>query len=278
MLNIGKFNTLKVLKIVDFGIYLDGGNGISILLPVRYISKAINIGEELEVFIYTDSEDRLIATTETPFTQVGKFSYLDVKSVNKIGAFLDWGLMKDLLVPFSEQRSRMKQGGRYLVYTYLDDTTKRIVASSKIEKFLGNTIPLYAKGTKVHCLICDENDIGYKVIVENLHKGIIYKNQVYYNFEIGDEIDGFVIQIRDDNKIDVTINDIAINRIDELAKRFHNFISINGGSTSLGDKSSPEEIKAIMSCSKKDLKKAIGLLYKQHLITINNGIITLNQK
>ena len=199
MLNIGKFNTLKVLKIVDFGIYLDGGNGISILLPVRYISKAINIGEELEVFIYTDSEDRLIATTETPFTQVGKFSYLDVKSVNKIGAFLDWGLMKDLLVPFSEQRSRMKQGGRYLVYTYLDDTTKRIVASSKIEKFLGNTIPLYAKGTKVHCLICDENDIGYKVIVENLHKGIIYKNQVYKNLEIGDEIDGFVKQIRDDN-------------------------------------------------------------------------------
>ena len=278
MLNIGKFNTLKVLKIVDFGIYLDGGNGISILLPVRYISKAINIGEELEVFIYTDSEDRLIATTETPFTQVGKFSYLDVISVNKIGAFLDWGLMYDLLVPFSEQRSRMKQGGRYLVYTYLDDTTKRIVASSKIEKFLGNTIPIYAKGTKGHCLICDENDIGYKVIVENLHKGIIYKNQVYKNLEIGDEIDGFVKQIRDDNKIDVTINDIAVNRIDELAKRFHNFISINGGSTSLGDKSSPEEIKAIMSCSKKDLKKAIGLLYKQHLITINNGIITLNQK
>lgn len=278
MLNIGKFNTLKVLKIVDFGIYLDGGNGISILLPVRYISKAINIGEELEVFIYTDSENRLIATTETPFTQVGKFSYLDVKSVNKVGAFLDWGLMKDLLVPFSEQRSRMKQGGRYLVYTYLDDTTKRVVASSKIEKFLGNTIPLYTKGTKVHCLIYDENDIGYKIIVENLHKGIIYKNQVYQNLEIGDEIDGFVKQIRDDNKIDVTINDIAVNRIDELAKRFHNFISINGGSTSLGDKSSPEEIKAIMSCSKKDLKKAIGLLYKQHLITINNGIITLNQK
>lgn len=278
MLNIGKFNTLKVLKIVDFGIYLDGGNGISILLPVRYISKAVYIGDELDVFIYTDSEDRLIATTETPLTQVGKFSYLDVKSVNKVGAFLDWGLMKDLLVPFSEQRSRMKQGGRYLVYTYLDDTTKRVVASSKIEKFLGNTIPLYTKGTKVHCLIYDENDIGYKIIVENLHKGIIYKNQVYQNLEIGDEIDGFVKQIRDDNKIDVTINDIAVNRIDELAKRFHNFISINGGSTSLGDKSSPEEIKAIMSCSKKDLKKAIGLLYKQHLITINNGIITLNQK
>ncbi len=278
MLNIGKFNTLKVLKIVDFGIYLDGGNGISILLPVRYISKAVNIGDELDVFIYTDSEDRLIATTETPLTQVGKFSYLDVKSVNKVGAFLDWGLMKDLLVPFSEQRSRMKQGGRYLVYTYLDDTTKRVVASSKIEKFLGNTIPLYTKGTKVHCLIYDENDIGYKIIIENLHKGIIYKNQVYQNLEIGDEIDGFVKQIRDDNKIDVTINDIAVNRIDELAKRFHNFISINGGSTSLGDKSSPEEIKAIMSCSKKDLKKAIGLLYKQHLITINNGIITLNQK
>ena len=173
MLNIGKFNTLKVSKIVNFGIYLDAGDNIEILLPTRYIAEPLSIGQDVKVFIYTDSEDRLIATTETPFTQVGKFSYLDVKSVNKIGAFLDWGLMKDLLVPFSEQRSRMKQGGRYLVYTYLDDTTKRIVASSKIDKFLCNTIPIYTKGTKVHCLIYDENDIGYKVIVENLHKGIL---------------------------------------------------------------------------------------------------------
>lgn len=275
MLNIGKFNTLKVIKIVDFGVYLNGGDGILILLPAKYIIDPINVGDEVEVFIYTDSEDRLIATTEIPFTQVGKFAYLDVKSVNKIGAFLDWGLMKDLLVPFSEQRSKMKQNGRYLVYAYLDDATKRVVASSKIEKFLGNTIPVYKKGDKVRCLIYGENDVGYKVIVDNLHKGIIYKNQVFKNVEIEDEIDGYVMQIRDDNKIDVSINDIAVNRIEELAKRFYNFIKINGGETTLGDKSTPDEIKAIMLCSKKDFKKAIGLLYKQHLIEIKEGKILI---
>ncbi len=278
MLKIGKFNILKVSKIVDFGLYLDGGNNIEILLPSKYISENPQIGQELNVFIYTDSEDRLIATTENPLTQVGKFAFLNVKSVNKFGAFLDWGLIKDLLVPFSEQRTRMKQGGRYLVYTYLDDATKRIVASSKLDKFLSNTIPLYTKGAKVQCLIYDENDIGYKVIVENLHKGIIYKNQVFQNIGLGDQIYGYIKQIRDDNKIDISINDVAVNRIDELAKRFLNFISINGGTTSLGDKSSPEEIKAIMSCSKKDLKKAIGLLYKQHLIDINEGKIIIIQK
>ena len=273
MLNIGEFNTLKVIKIVDFGIYLDGGNGVYILLPARYVAKSYQKGDEIDVFVYTDSEDRLIATTEHPLTKVGKFAYLNVKSVNKVGAFLDWGLMKDLLVPFSEQRTRMKEGGRYLVYTYLDDTTKRVVASSKIEKFLGNKIPNYEKGTKVQCLVCGETEIGYKVIIDNLHKGIIYKNQVFNNIDIEDELDGYVQQIRDDGKIDISIKDVAINRIEELAKRFLSFIVINGGSTTLGDKSSPEEIKSIMSCSKKDLKKAIGLLYKQRLIEINENII-----
>jgi predicted RNA-binding protein (virulence factor B family) len=155
MLNIGKFNTLKVSKIVDFGLFLDGGNKIEILLPARYVTQTPKIGDELEVFIYSDSEDRLIATTEKPFTQVGEFTFLEVKSVNKVGAFLNWGLMKDLLVPFNEQRSRMKEGRRYLVYTYLDDATKRIVASSKFEKFLGNTIPSYKKGDTVN---------GYKIL------------------------------------------------------------------------------------------------------------------
>ena len=275
MLNIGDFNTLKVIKFVDFGVYLDGGSGISILLPSRYVSPNIKVGDEISVFVYTDSEDRLIATTEKPLTHVGKFAYLDVKSVNKVGAFMDWGLIKDLLVPFSEQRSRMKQGGRYLVYTYLDDTTKRVVASSKIEKFLGNTIPNYVKGDKVLCLICGENEIGYKIIIDDLHKGIIYKNQVFKNIEIEDEVKGYVQLIRDDGKIDVSINDVAVNRIEELAERFLKFISINGGETTLGDKSSPEEIKSIMSCSKKDFKKAIGLLYKQHLIEIKNGKILI---
>ena len=277
MLNIGKFNTLKVSKIVDFGQFLDGGNKIEILLPARYVTQTPKIGDELEVFIYSDSEDRLIATTEKPFTQVGEFAFLEVKSVNKIGAFLNWGLMKDLLVPFNEQRSRMKEGRRYLVYTYLDDATKRIVASSKFEKFLGNTIPSYKKGDTVNCLVYDENEIGYKLIVDNLHKGIIYKNEIFRNIDIGDKLEGFVKQVRDDNKIDVTLNDIVINRIDALANRFLDFIKINGGKTTLCDKSSPEEIKAILQCSKKDFKKAIGALYKSHLIKIEDNSISLNK-
>jgi predicted RNA-binding protein (virulence factor B family) len=277
MLNIGKFNTLKVSKIVDFGLFLDGGNKIEILLPARYVTQTPKIGDELEVFIYSDSEDRLIATTEKPFTQVGEFTFLEVKSVNKVGAFLNWGLMKDLLVPFNEQRSRMKEGRRYLVYTYLDDATKRIVASSKFEKFLGNTIPSYKKGDTVNCLVYDENEIGYKLIVDNLHKGIIYKNEIFRNIDIGDKLEGFVKQVRDDNKIDVTLNDIVINRIDALANRFLDFIKINGGKTTLCDKSSPDEIKAILQCSKKDFKKAIGALYKSHLIKIEDNSISLNK-
>lgn len=276
MLNIGKFNTLKVSKIVNFGLYLDAGNGIEILLPARYITEPLSIGQDVKVFIYTDSEDRLIATTETPLTQVNQFAFLNVKSITKIGAFLDWGLMKDLLVPYSEQRTKIKKGGRYLVYTYLDDTTKRIVGSTKIDKFLGNTIPNYNKGECVTCLIYEESDIGYKVIIDNLHKGIIYKNEIYRSIDIGDTIIGYVKLIRNDNKIDITLNDIAINRIEILANRIYQFIEINGGKTTLCDKSSPDEIKSILQCSKKDFKKAIGYLYKSKRIIINDNTISIN--
>ncbi len=276
MLKIGKFNTLKISKIVDFGVYLDGDNGIDILLPSRYIANTPIVGEEINVFIYNDSEDRLIATTEQPYTEVGKFAYLRVKSVNKFGAFLDWGLTKDLLVPFSEQRSRMKENGKYLIYTYLDDTTKRIVASSKITKFLGNTIPNYNKGEVIDCLIYEETEIGYKVIVDHLHRGMIYKNEIFQNINIEDRLSGYVKQVREDGKIDITLGDKTENRIEILSKRFLKFIEINGGSTSICDKSSPEEIKSILQCSKKDLKKAIGHLYKSKLIIIRENEIILN--
>lgn len=276
MLNIGKFNTLKVSKIVNFGIYLDAGDNIEILLPTRYIAEPLSLGQDVKVFIYTDSEDRLIATTETPLTQVNQFAFLNVKSITKIGAFLDWGLMKDLLVPYSEQRTKIKRIGRYLVYTYLDNTTKRIVGSTKIDKFIGNTIPNYNKGDCVTCLIYEENEIGYKVIIDHLHKGIIYKNEIYQSIEIGDTIIGYVKLIRNDNKIDITLNDIAKNRIEILANRIYQFIEINGGKTTLCDKSSPDEIKSILQCSKKDFKKAIGYLYKSKRIKINEETISIN--
>lgn len=269
MLKIGKYNTLKVVKSVDFGVFLSDGNDIEVLLPSRYIEKPLQIGTEIEVFVYRDSEDRLIATTERPLTHVEKFAILEVNSVNKVGAFLNWGLPKDLLVPFNEQSSKMKEGGWYLVYTYLDDATQRIVASSKINKFLGNTIPNYSIMERVSCLVYEEAAIGYKVIVNNLHKGIVYKNEIYNPISIGSEIFGYVKKIRDDGKLDVSLSDVTVNRIESLASRYMQYINENGGETTLGDKSSPEEIKSIMACSKKDLKKAIGLLYKQRRIQIN---------
>lgn len=278
MLKIGKFNTLKISKIVDFGVFLDGGNDVHILLPLRYLSVPPIVGNEINVFIYNDSEDRLIATTEQPYTEVGKFSYLTVKSVNKYGAFLDWGLMKDLLVPFSEQNSKLKENRRYLVYTYLDDATKRIVASTKINKFLGNTIPSHKKGDIVDCLVYNETEIGYKLIIDNLHKGMVYKNEIYQNIDIEDRFNGYIKQIREDGKIDITLGDKVENRIIALSERFLKFIKINGGSTTICDKSSPEEIKSILQCSKKDLKKAIGHLYKLRQIIIHDNKITLNNQ
>lgn len=275
MVEIGKFNTLKVVKLVDFGVYLDGGNNVEILLPARYITSPLQEGDMIDVFIYTDSEDRLIATTETPLIQVGQFSYLTVKQTTPVGAFLDWGLAKDLLVPFSEQQVRMKVGATYLVYAYLDDNTKRIVASSKIGKFLGNTIPVYRKGDRVDILLYQKSDIGIKVIVDNLHNGIIYNNEIFRKVNIGDVATAFVKQVRPDGKIDLTLSDSSANRIQQLSCEIFDWLMISGGQSALSDKSDPEEIKKLFYCSKKDFKKAIGLLYKEKKITISDDGIKL---
>lgn len=275
MVEIGKFNTLKVVKLVDFGVYLDGGNNVEILLPARYISSPLNEGDFINVFIYTDSEDRLIATTLQPLAQVDEFALLTVKQSTGIGAFLDWGLAKDLLVPFSEQRIKMKEGGNYLVYVYLDDNTKRIVASTKINKFIGNTIPDYKRGQMVNALICEMNNLGYKAIVNNRHYGLIYRNETYSNLNIGDKINAYIKNVREDGKIDLTLNDTSANRTNKLAQEILNWLSISGGHTNMSDKSSPEEIAKLFSCSKKDFKKAIGLLYKEHKINITDNGISL---
>jgi predicted RNA-binding protein (virulence factor B family) len=268
MVKIGKYNTLSVVKYVDFGVYLDGGDGLEILLPTRYVPDKLNVGDDIEVFIYKDSEDRIIATTEHPYAQVGEFAYLQVNQVNQAGAFLDWGLPKDLLVPYSQQRSKMRQDGIYLVYVYLDDATKRIVATAKIEKYLDNVLPEYKQGEKVNCLVFEHTDIGYKVIVNNMHRGMIYHNEIFQPIEVEQQVVGYVKAIREDGKLDITLSDKAAVRIDGLSSRILNAIKSNGGKLNLNDKSSPDEIKALFSCSKKDFKKAIGHLYKEHLINI----------
>lgn len=268
MVEIGKYNRLTVKKLVDFGLYLDGGNGVEILLPARYIDSPVQPGDEMDVFVYTDSDDRLIATTEHPYAQVGEFAFLQVVQVNRIGAFLDWGLAKDLLVPFREQKSSMRQGGIYPVYLYLDDASKRVVASAKIEKYIGNTIPGYKRGAEVKALVLQHAEQGFKVVVDNLYSGMLYHNELFREVTVGEEMTAYVKQVREDGKIDLTLSDRCEERVGTLSERIYDRIAANGGRLSVTDKSSPEEIKALFQCSKKDFKKAIGHLYKERRIAI----------
>lgn len=279
MIRIGKYNTLKVVKLVDFGVYLDGGEGQEILLPAKYISSPLEPGDEIKVFIYRDSEERLIATTEHPYAEVGEFAFLQVCAVNRIGAFLDWGLTKQLLVPFGEQRVKMHEGMVCLVYVYLDHVTKRIVASAKIEKFLGNQYPDYKVGDKVGALVYKHTDIGYKVIVDNAFHGMIYESDLYAPLVVEEVITAYVKNVREDGKIDLLVNGANDGRIEQLADKIIGRLREEpDGFLPLGDGSSPEAIRETFSCSKKDFKKAIGFLYKKHALLITPGGLRLTDR
>ncbi len=267
-MQLGRYNTLEVKRIVDFGVYLADKEGNEVLLPSRYLTELPRIGDKMDVFVYTDSEDRPVATTEHPFAQVGEVAFLQVAEVNRVGAFLDWGLMKDLLVPYREQKYDMKQGGVYPVYLFVDNASGRVTATAKIEKYLGNVFPTYHKGDKVKALILQHTERGYKAVVDNLHYGMIYHNELYRDVAIGNEVEAYVKQVRDDGKIDLTLNDYVTERIPELARAILARIKANGGYIQVTDRSTPEEIKQLFHCSKKDFKKAVGALYKEHLITL----------
>lgn len=272
MLNIGRYNTLKVLRAVDFGYYLDDNEGGEILMPSKFAELPLSVGQEVRVFVYTDSSDRLIATTEKPFALVGEFAYLQVAEVNRVGAFLDWGLeAKQLLVPFSEQKIKMMQGGVYLVYIYLDNTTGRVVASSKIDKYLGNVLPRYSRGDKVSALVTEHTPIGYKCIVDNLHRGMIYQSETFVPVAIESTIDAYVKNVRDDGKIDLSIRPSGGERTHALEDRIMEALS--SGKLNVTEKSGPEEIESAFGCSKRDFKQAVGHLYKARKIVITDGII-----
>ncbi|MGL4780193.1 MAG: CvfB family protein [Bacteroidales bacterium] len=279
MVQIGKFNTLEVLKELDFGMYLDGKELGEILLPVRYIPEGLQIGESVEVFIYKDSEDRLIATTEIPFAQVGEFAFLSVNSTNRIGAFMDWGLMKDLLVPFREQKTKMMEDRSYTVYVYLDQESQRIVASAKIEKFLDNVLPEYELNEEVSILVYQRTDLGFKVIVDNKFSGMIYFNEIFCDIRVGDTLPAYVKYVRDDQKIDVSLQPLGYEqRIDPLTETILEALDDNDGFLPLSDKSPVEKIEEYFSCSKKAFKKAIGALYKKRIIEIKeNGIFRVQK-
>jgi len=277
MIRLGQYNDLKVVKIVDFGIYLDGGGSGEILLPARYVTGSPQPGDTMRVFIYKDSENRLIATTEKPFATVGQFAYLKVTDVNDTGAFLQWGISKDLLVPFREQKARMRQGGIYPVYLYVDDATNRIVASAKIEKFIGNKFPEYAPGTKVRVLVYSDTDLGYRCIVDNLYSGMIYRNETYRSVKPGMEMDAYVKQVRDDGKIDLTLSPVTLVRVERLAAHVMKMLRHSNGCLQVSDHSSAGQIQEMFRCSKKDFKKALGYLYKQRAITIAPDHIELQE-
>ena len=278
MIQLGKYCTLKVVKELDFGMYLDGGEEFGeILLPTKYIPKGTKVGDELEVFLYLDSEDRIIATTLRPYAQAGEFAYLQVASVNRVGAFLDWGLPKDLLVPFREQRSEMKQGYKYIVYIYADVESRRLVASAKLNKFLDNTPVEYEYNQEVDLFVTQKTDLGWKVIVNSRHSGMIYDNEIFVPIQKGDRIKGYVKHIRSDEKLDITLQKTGydVEAMDALAKEIFEKLKASGGIIPLSDKSSAEEIAEIFGCSKKSYKKAIGSLYKAKLINITPKTIEL---
>lgn len=268
MVEIGKYNTLKIVKDLDFGVYLDGGDDLEILLPARYVPRNVKPGDEVEVFIYHDNEGRIIATTAKPLAIVGEFQWMECKSVNDMGAFLEWGLMKDLLVPFREQKMPMREGKWYLVYVHLDHVTKRIVASARVDKFLDNVPPVYEFNQEVDLLVADETEIGYKVIINNLHWGLVYHNEIYRRLERGEHLKGYIKEVREDEKIDVSLTRLGYEKVEGIAGIILDALKVQKGFLPVHDKSPAEEIYSLFGCSKKSFKQAIGALYKKKLISI----------
>ena len=272
-MNIGEYNVLRINRMVDFGAYLIDDDTHEVLLPKRYLTPEMKVGDQISVFVYNDSENRPVATTEQPLAVVGDFALLRVKAVNKVGAFLDWGLTaKDLLVPFGEQRVDMQAGRSYIVRVYLDPASQRIVASAKLAKFLNQTEPDYYHREKVEVLVVQRSDLGYRVIINNAHWGQIYQNETYQEVNIGDRFTAFVKQVRPDGKVDVTLAKIEKMRVDDLAERIESHLRASGGKMTLTDKSDPEDINKVFQCSKKDFKKALGLLYRQHKVTLGDSV------
>jgi hypothetical protein len=273
---LGKFNLLEVVKAVDFGVYLDGHEDGEILLPTRYVPEGCQPGDQLNVFIYLDNEERLIATTLQPRVQVGEFACLEVAWVNEFGAFLDWGLMKDLFCPFREQKMKMAKGRRYVIHAHLDDESYRIMASAKVERYLSKDIPPYKPGQEVPVMIWQRTDLGYKVIVDNRYSGLVYQNEVFSPVEIGDHLTAYVKQVRTDGKIDLSLQKYGAAKVGDFATQFLDYLKAHNGFTPLGDKSAAEDIYDTFGVSKKTFKKTIGELYKKRAIVIKEEGISLN--
>lgn len=274
-MELGKYNTLTATRYTSVGLFLEDSEGDDVLLPMKWVPKNIKEGDELEVFIYLDGEERPIATTMKPLAQVGEFANLKAKQVTSIGAFLDWGLEKDVFVPFIEQDGRMQAGQTYLVYLYVDKMTNRIAASAKINSWVEKDDIDLELHQEVQILVGNETPLGYNVIIDNKYMGLIYENEIFRNIKPGDKCTAYVKQVRDDNKIDIILQKPGYANVEPNAQLILDRLKTYDGFLRLNDKSSPEEISAALQMSKKTFKKAIGGLFKQKLITLEDDGIRL---
>ena len=273
-IKLGDYNTLRVLKEVDFGVYLDGYDE-EILLPTKYVPQGIRRGDEIEVFVYLDQEERLIATTERPLVKVGEFGHLEVAWVNRYGAFLRWGLMKDLFCPFGEQKKKMEVGSRHIVHVHIDDESYRIVASAKVDHYLSKDIAPYGHNDAVDLLVWQKTEMGYKVIIDNTYQGLVYSNQIFRPIHTGDHLRGYIDQVRPDGKIDVMLQPSGRQQTVDFADTLTDYLIAHDGHCPYGDKTTPEIIKEVFGVSKKTFKRAIGDLYRRHIIVITDDGIKM---
>ena len=276
-IRLGDYNRMTVVKTVDFGVYLDGGEEGEVLLPARYVPDGCKEGDELEVFVYLDNEERLVATTQTPLAKVGDFACLEVSWVNEYGAFLNWGLMKDLSCPFREQKMKMEKGKSYIVHVHIDNESHRIVASAKVERYFDPSFPPYRYGDEVGLLVWQKTDLGFKVIVDNRYAGLVYSNQIFREIRTGDRMKGYIEAVREDGKIDVMLQPTGWRMTKETADVLLDYLETHQGVCRLTDKSPAEDIYQAFQVSKKSYKKAVGDLYKRRLITIEEDCIRLNK-
>ena len=268
MLFIGKYNTLTIERVTSVGMFLSDVEGEEVLLPNQYLTDDMHVEDVIKVFVYLDSEDRPVATTETPKIIRNEFAVLQVKDVSEHGAFLDWGLIKDLFVPFREQSVSMEIGDWHVVYLYLDQKSSRLIASTKVDRFLENERLTVKEGDEVDLIIYQKTDLGYNTIVNQYHKGLIYGNEVFKDLKTGDKLKGFVKKIRPENKLDISLNKSTTEQIEPAAQNILDELKKAGGFLNLSDGSSPEEIHKRLEISKKVFKKAIGGLYKNGTIRI----------
>ena len=274
---LGRWNMLTVNRTSDYGLYLDGGRLGEILMPRPYVPRGCRPGDDVEVFVYLDQEERLVATTETPLAEVGDFAYLRVAWTNQYGAFLHWGLMKDLFVPFREQKMRMIKDHGYIVYIHVDEQTGRIMASAKVEHFLSSDMPDYRPGDAVSILVWQKTELGLKAIVDNRYAGLIYDDELFRRIVTGDRLTAYIKQVRPDGKIDLTLQRPGMQGVEDFATVLHDRLREAGGALPFTDKSEADAIYEAFGVSKKTFKRAIGQLYKQRIIVLDAKGIRLVQ-